>query len=104
MKAFAFFMAIIIILTGFDFCKDEEIATSNSGDKFELVNANIDHDEKGEVCSPFCNCTRCPFSVVLPQNAQDILVDEVMDRNLTFVDSGIPTQLSPSLWQPPKLA
>jgi hypothetical protein len=104
MKAFALFMTIIIFLTGFDFCKDEDVMALSCKEKVQLVKSGKERAEQSEVCSPFCQCARCPFSIVLPQTQHFILIDQPLETNFTIPVSGIPTPISPSVWQPPKFA
>jgi hypothetical protein len=100
MKLFAVFMTILMILTGFDPCKDKDII--NSYTKIEVSKAGKENADKS-VCNPFCNCTRCPFSIVLPQQAPILLTHHpVRGIFIITIDSGTPTRISASVWQPPQ--
>ncbi|WP_432714660.1 hypothetical protein [Pedobacter sp.] len=89
MKAFAIFMTIMIFLTGLDLCEDNDAMNSKN---------HI------EVCSPFCHCAHCPISTVLPQELPALHSFQPMQRIFSRSDSRVPTQMSPSVWQPPKFA
>lgn len=100
MRIFAFLMTILIIFTGFDPCKDKEII--NSHIKVEVSKAGKDNSDKS-VCNPFCNCIRCPFSIVLPEQPPVLLTHRpVKGAFIITINSGTPIRISPSVWQPPQ--
>ncbi|KQR68333.1 hypothetical protein ASF92_15825 [Pedobacter sp. Leaf176] len=100
MKLFAIFMTVLMIFTGFDPCKDKDII--NSYIKIEVSKAGKDKPDRS-VCNPFCNCTRCPFSILLPQQPPLLLTYRpVKGVFIITINSGTPIRISPSVWQPPR--
>jgi hypothetical protein len=104
MKVIAIFMTILLLLSGFDFCKDDEVIDADGKEKTALVKIDREHQDEEEVCSPFCQCARCPFSILLPQKLLVNLPDQALKIKFLLPIAGDPTGLSASVWQPPKAA
>ncbi|WP_370527289.1 DUF6660 family protein [Pedobacter sp. SYSU D00535] len=102
MKVLALFMTVIMLFTGFDLCKDEESCGSKK--QVELSRTQDEHPQDSDLCSPFCNCTRCPFSVLLPQGLGALQSFHTLVPQYQKERSANPIRVSPSVWQPPKLA
>lgn len=101
MKIFAVFMTVVMLLSGLALCKDDEAL--NSKEKVELSKSFEDDHDSGDVCSPFCPCARCPFSI-LPQLSEKSRIYQLSKKIFTDATWGNPIQISPSFWQPPKFA
>jgi len=102
MKVFAIFMTLFIFLSGFDFCKDEAVVADGE-EKTEVLNSGNGCTDEKEVCSPFCQCARCPFSVLIPQKLVAVEVYKPLETEFLFTIAGNPTGVSITVWQPPKL-
>jgi hypothetical protein len=96
-------MTILLFLSGFDLCKDD-FMNVDCNEKTGLVKTDQERKNKNEVCSPFCQCARCSFSVLLPQKQFSILTYKPLEINFPSSIEGNPTGISPSVWQPPKVA
>lgn len=95
-------MTVILLLAGFDSCKEASAGESN--EKKELCKTeNGDHDEEPP-CAPFCHCVRCPFSIVIPVHMTNLHPIRVRGNEFDFILPGKPTNVSFSIWQPPKHA
>lgn len=106
MKVFAIFMTIIMLLTGVDVCK--EASGCESGEKTELCKMEKDahepdHDQELP-CAPFCHCARCPFSIMIPVQIANLNPIRLEGYNFNSILLGKPSDVSFSIWQPPKLA
>jgi hypothetical protein len=104
MKVIAIFMTLLILLSGFDFCTDNEGINVGSKEKTSLVKTAKAGTDKNEVCSPFCQCARCPFSVLLPSTQPSVLAYKPLKNKFSLTIAGDPTGVSGSVWQPPKVA
>lgn len=97
-------MTVLIFLSGFDFCKDDQGINVGSNEKTALIKTAHTGGDKNEVCSPFCQCARCPFSVLLPLTQPRIVAYKPLKNKFLFIIGGVPTGISLSVWQPPKVA
>jgi hypothetical protein len=104
MKVIAIFMTILLFLSGFDFCKDDFAMGDGCKEKTGLVKTDQERKDKHEVCSPFCQCARCPFSILLPQEQYVTLAYEPLKIRFPRSIARNPTGISPPVWQPPKVA
>jgi len=104
MKAIAIFMIILLFLSGFDLCKDDFVMSADCKEKAGLVKTDQESKRKNEVCSPFCQCARCPFSILLPQKQLVIILYRPLRIKFLHTISGVPTGISSLVWQPPKAA
>jgi len=102
MKVLAIFMTLFMLLSGFDFCKDEAVVAGGK-EKTEVVKSGNGCPDEKEVCSPFCQCARCPFSVLIPQKQVTAEVYKPLETEFLFTIAGNPTGVSVIVWQPPKL-
>jgi hypothetical protein len=101
MKVFAIFITVLVLLTGFDLCKDE---VGSEGKKKTELKAGNSSNEQDSACTPFCNCARCPFSVMIPTVITDLLIDNTLIRKFCSILPATPIEVSASVWQPPKFA
>jgi hypothetical protein len=104
MKVIAIFMTLLVFLSGFDFCKDEQAINVGSKEKTGVIKTAQTSKDSNEVCSPFCQCARCPFSVLLPVQQPYVAALEPLKDKFVFTNGGVPTGISLSVWQPPKVA
>lgn len=102
MRVFAIFMTILMLITGFDLCKDEESYINSQ--KTALSTAEENTHEQESPCTPFCNCARCPFSVVVSTRTTGLLADITVGQKFHCVLPGTPIEMSASVWQPPKFS
>lgn len=96
-------MTILLFLSGSDFCKDDFI-NADCKEKTRLVKTDQESKDKNEVCSPFCQCARCPISIMLPQKQLVIVAYKPLEIKFLLTIGGNPTGISSSVWQPPKAA
>jgi hypothetical protein len=93
---FALYVAALSVYPCYDICKDESCSVTS-----EVRNQ---HDEGGDVCSPFCLSTCCGVHII-SQNAFEGVsvtsdsVAEVSSYQLVFTPS-----IVVPIWQPPKLS
>jgi len=104
MKIFAVFMTLLIFLSGFDRCKDEFVVDSDCKEKTSISKNDQENHDKNEVCSPFCQCARCPFSITLPKKQILAIIYRAIANDFFVNIEGNPTGISSSIWQPPKFA
>lgn len=97
-------MTILLFLSGFDLCKDDFVMNVDSKEKTGLGQTDADGKGKHEVCSPFCQCAHCPFSILAPQKQFVTLAYRALKLSFPHSISGNPTGISHSVWQPPKVA
>jgi hypothetical protein len=104
MKVIALFMTVLLFLSGFDLCKDDFVMKVDAKETTGLAKTDQESKDKNEVCSPFCQCSHCPFSILLPQKQVVILAYKPLKLSFPRSISGNPTGISLSVWQPPKVA
>lgn len=97
-------MTLILLLSGFDFCKDEIVMKVDGQENSAAVHTDQDQKDQHEVCSPFCQCAACPFSILLPQKQYVIIAYKPLEIKFPRRIAGNPTGISPPVWQPPKAA
>jgi len=97
-------MTLLVFLSGFDLCKDDIVMNVDGKEKTGFVKSDQENQGKNELCSPFCQCARCPFSILLPQKQLILLVYKPVKIRFPRSIVGNPTGISPSVWQPPKVA
>ena len=102
MKVFAIFMTVLMLITGFDLCKDEDSYAGRQKTGFSKA-ANDAH-EQSSACTPFCNCSCCPFSVIIPAGTTRLLADNTIIEKYENISSGTPIQIGSSVWQPPQFS
>lgn len=103
MKAFAIFMCVIMFLTAFDLCGESD--SCGSENKIEITTKDTEkHQAESGVCSPFCNCSRCSFSVLVPEIIKATSLTVFSLCNFKSLVDAAPTTISSSIWQPPKNA
>lgn len=93
-------MTILVLASGFDLCADT--GSCNDEEKTELSTSDNQSQEKGEMCSPFCHCARCAFSILLPNEIETIKVIYSSSDKFRYVLNASPIKVSSLIWQPPK--
>jgi len=102
MNFFAILMTVLIFASGFDLCA--EIKSCDSENKTELSSSSDTHQQKSEMCTPFCHCSRCAFSIILPEKIKASSINAFSVDSFNSSQTVILTQISSSIWQPPKFA
>ena len=102
MKFLAIFMTILVLASGFDLCADT--GSCDEEERTELSKSDNKSQEKSEMCSPFCHCARCAFSILLPEKVEAFKVKYSSSDKFRYVLNALPTKVSNLIWQPPKSA
>lgn len=102
MKILTLFMAALMLTLAFvDLCNDGEKSCAAASAVQQKQDRN---DEALELCSPFCNCARCSFSVLIPQKHRGGAVAETYSVYSTIRPERLPFAVAIPVWQPPKMA
>ena len=102
MRFIAILMALYILTLGFNPC--QEIDDSCSSDHPALTNADSTQNPvQSDVCSPFCNCLRCSFSVEMIPFPTSLCGLVAKDLNIGPKYLALPARLGHDIWQPPQL-
>lgn len=96
MKFLAIFMTLFMLASGFDLCTDFDTCDS---DETTLI---TDKQASPELCSPFCQCAQCPFSVLIPGPLTEMSALLPIAANFIYPAIGDPTRVDSAIWQPPK--
>jgi hypothetical protein len=99
-KALSVIMMVLLFLAGFDLCTD---GLPPAGVQITIGSPERCEDHAAAApCSPFCTCAQCPFSVIVPANAElREFVRSIRNQYPGAAETG-PSSLSGSIWQPPK--
>lgn len=92
-------MTLLILASGFDLCTDPD--SCNNSEATEISEGG--QQTKPELCGPFCQCVRCPFSVLIPKTITATEKLFFARRNFPCPSPGTPVKISSSIWQPPKV-
>jgi hypothetical protein len=101
MRALSIFMIVLTFITGFDLCNDQEVYRNETA--VENTEPGTDKHQDEAPCTPFCNCARCPFSVMLPSQGIEFHVLTIPVEKFSTYLGLKPLQIISSIWQPPKL-
>lgn len=100
MKFLAVFMTILMLASGLNLCADAGSCDNNQ--KAELHSQGQEQQSADEMCSPFCHCARCAFSILLPEKIKVIKTAFSSADKFSYVQIAAPIRVSSSIWQPPK--
>ncbi|NTS40758.1 MAG: hypothetical protein EOO06_14395 [Chitinophagaceae bacterium] len=104
MKLFALFLALTVLLQGFLPCSDTDFGWSKGNVKTELSEASHQQDkEKGDDCSPFCQCACCAGFSINHCIAAIGLVSEHASKAYTEHLPSETIDIPLPIWQPPQL-
>lgn len=93
---------MLIFASGFDLC--EEINLFDRNETLESVYFEQEKQPERDICTPFCHCGRCAFSIILPEKLKENCIYTLPKGNRSAVTDLVLLQISPSIWQPPKLS
>lgn len=99
LKLISILLSSFILLANFDFCQEEY---TMSAEQIELAQTDDESCDEELPCAPFCQCTRCPFSVIVPAFEKEKSAELPLSDAFTNETSGSPTTVVNSVWQPPK--
>ncbi|WP_462238757.1 DUF6660 family protein [Ferruginibacter sp.] len=105
MKIFAFIMAITILILSVMPCMDGGF-TNNGEAKTEISKAeNQPEHSDSDDCSPFCNCSCCSASVIHQVIFYNYLAKPLIPaKKYSIYNLSSYSDISFSIWQPPKVA
>lgn len=87
------------MLANFDFCQENDAV---GVEKIELTQTDDDPCDNELPCAPFCQCTRCPFSVIVPAFEEEQSVEPLLSDESIHETSESTRTIINSVWQPPK--
>jgi hypothetical protein len=103
MKFLAIFMTVLIFTSGgLDHCA--EAGSCNNNETTELHASGKEKEAMGEMCSPFCNCASCSFSILLPEKINEPCINYSLMDSFGYILNAVPLKIGSSIWQPPKVA
>ncbi|HEY1025337.1 MAG TPA: DUF6660 family protein [Sphingobacteriaceae bacterium] len=101
MKLISIILSFLILSMALMPCGE---GTEAHNDESEMTSApSDDHSAPDDNCNAFCQCARCPFSVLIPETDQ-VMAHEMRpsappaELSVTVIDVSFP------IWQPPKQA
>ncbi|MES3017236.1 MAG: DUF6660 family protein [Bacteroidota bacterium] len=103
MKFLAILLSVVMLAMAFDLCLDEDSCgescnTELSGQE-DRTTSNDD-----AICSPFCHCVTCPFSILLPSKISSIPKAASSQQRYTDISESVTLNVKNAVWQPPKAA
>lgn len=101
MKAIALFMTFLMIVTGFELCNDSENGICNGDTEYSQIPTDTHKEESP--CTPFCNCARCPFSIVVTE--ADVVLLKSSKPTIQFAIASVQATnaIITFIWQPPQV-
>ncbi|WP_423146043.1 hypothetical protein [Rubrolithibacter danxiaensis] len=102
MKIFTIFMALLILAMGVNLCRDKDFCDGK--ETTTLSKTGKEEPAKSGSCSPFCHCTRCSFSILLPKSLTGTRTQFLTLRTIFISSESIAAGINSAIWQPPKFA
>ncbi|MXV17255.1 DUF6660 family protein [Hufsiella ginkgonis] len=101
MRIVATLLAFFMFALNFaDVCNDGPGTAATT----RIEQAHTDDNAQPGSCTPFCYCTCCTFSAVLPQSAPVLHIPHALPFQRRIVPGGSPLQVTIPVWQPPKVS
>jgi hypothetical protein len=105
MKIFAFIMAFLVLALSIMPCMDDNNEfKGNQKTAISKSNSQQEHSESDD-CSPFCNCSCCSTSLI--HQVPTLIYFQkpaFQEKNYSLHKPWFYSNISSSIWQPPKLA
>lgn len=99
LKLISILLSFLILLSNFDFCQEED---AMSPGQIELAQTDDESCNDELPCAPFCHCTRCPFSVIVPAFEKEKSLELQLSAVSITETCGSTKTVVNSVWQPPK--
>lgn len=96
-------MTILLFLSGYDVFKDDIVMNVDDKEKSGPVKTDTKSEDNNDACSPYCQCVRCPFAIMLPQKQFMIIAYRPLEIKFSISIAGNPRRISSSVCQPPKV-
>ncbi|WP_416440049.1 DUF6660 family protein [Phnomibacter sp. MR] len=105
MKFFAFIMSIYLLVLSCLPCIDRQECNIKAEQKFSVTSQHQHPQDTDEACTPFCSCSHCPPSAFYQPVAHNNIATAVFQSlKYPIYNSSFSTEVSFSIWQPPKIA
>lgn len=101
MKVLSIFMMVFILATAMRLCPDDDPCEDRG--KIELTEAGKEHRKVGNLCSPFCHCSRCFFSILFSGKVSEFNLSFIAEDPVRTLSGDNLTEVIFAIWQPPKL-
>ena len=102
MKMLAAFISILMLLSSFDVCAISGGCTELEESQYQLY-GDENGQENTESCAPFCFCTHCICSIVIPEQVKVMSVIPAFKTEFLQSDESASQNTYFSIWQPPKM-
>jgi hypothetical protein len=100
MKIFAVFFAFYTVVISLAPCCDRFEAANMQQ---SIQQEHNHHEQGGELCSPFCQCSCCHGFIALHHMRQTSIVPVSAEKQLIYPAQYILPGFSADFWQPPRL-
>ncbi|MCF2444474.1 hypothetical protein L0657_10950 [Dyadobacter sp. CY345] len=106
MKIFKLILCFYILTLSCFPCGDVRECNDGTEPEISATSEHKDHTHTTEACTPFCTCSCCSASTVFQYTAAAVDTPKIIFASLKF--PGYKTldlsEISFSIWQPPKIA
>lgn len=105
MKFFAFIMSIYLLVLSCIPCNDKQECSAKAEQKISAIPSHQHQQPVDEACTPFCSCSHCPASAFYQSVAHNNIATAVFQSlKYPIYNYSFSTEVSFSIWQPPKIA
>ncbi|MCO5247510.1 MAG: hypothetical protein M9887_00960 [Chitinophagales bacterium] len=103
MRAFCILMSIYLLALSCMPCNDVDVLYTDA--QVCLTDqANHDHHEHTDACSPFCACACCHVNSIEPPHTDFVVqIPEITDKNVHTYYQFFIQDYDLNIWQPPKI-
>ncbi|MEK6616127.1 MAG: DUF6660 family protein [Bacteroidota bacterium] len=102
MRYLSFIVAVYMLALAITPCIEKDECAGNEVVCFHCDNSqNTQHHN--ETCNPLCLCNCCG-GVTIVSNSDNILIAQIFSEELSVYTQNSPSEISFSIWQPPKVS
>ncbi|WP_394338470.1 DUF6660 family protein [Flavisolibacter nicotianae] len=103
-KALAYFLAFIVLVVSCIPCSDTRASRLGTNDKTVVSQSSGQHNDKDDLCPPFCQCNCCTnVSINHVVASQEIAPLFDTRQKFAITPSYAIQMVSFAIWQPPQL-
>jgi len=105
MKFFAFIMSFYLLGLSCIPCGDREDCNARPEQTISVSTNHQEHKNPIEACTPFCSCSCCPASAFYqPLSHFNVVKTVFQSLKYPVNNSSFCSEVSFSIWQPPKIS
>lgn len=105
MKLLFLFLSLYLLVLSCIPCNDSKECNMATPVEVYASNNHQEHNHSKEACTPFCTCSCCAASAFYnPISKAQIVKEDFQSIKYPIHNENLNTEVSYSIWQPPKIA